>query len=63
MLPVLNYGSEVWGFNHGCEVKRVHLQYCKCLLGVKRCTQNDFVYGESDRKPLQCQRLYNIVKF
>jgi len=59
VLPVLNYGSEVRGFNHGCAVGRVHLQYCKYLLGVK----NDFVYGKIGRKPLQCQRLYNIVKF
>jgi len=63
VLPVLTYGSEVWGFNHVCAVERIHLQYCKYLLGVKKCTQNDFVYGELGRKPLQCQRLYNIVKF
>jgi len=29
--------------------ERVHLQFCKRLLGVKRCTQNDFVYGELGR--------------
>jgi len=25
VLPVLTYGSEVWGFNHGCAVERIHL--------------------------------------
>ena len=44
-------------------LERVHLQYCKRLLGVKKCTQNDFVYGELGRMPLQNHRFYSIVKF
>ena len=42
----LNYGSQVWGFAQGTCIERVHLQCCKRLLGFKKCTQNDFVYGE-----------------
>ena len=47
---------------HGLEASK-HWNKLKYLLGVKKCTQNDFVYGELGRKPLQCQRLNNIVKF
>ena len=43
ITPILNYGSQVWVF--AC-IERVHLQFCKRLLGVKKCTQNDFVYGD-----------------
>jgi len=38
--PIINYGSEVWGFVKGSSVERVHLQFLKRLLGVKRNTQN-----------------------
>ena len=36
LLPILNHGSEVWGFNHGMVVESVHLQFCKRLLIVKK---------------------------
>ena len=33
--PVLNYASEVWGFIQGNAIERIHLQFCKKILGVK----------------------------
>ena len=39
------------------------MQFCKRLLGVKKCTQNDFVYGELGRCPMRNYRMYNIVKY
>lgn len=63
ILPILNYGSEVWGFHVGKSIDRIHLQFCKRLLGVKRSTQNDFIYDELGRMPLQNIRYYNIIKF
>ena len=27
--PILNYGSEVWGFTKADNIERVHLQFCK----------------------------------
>ena len=47
--PILNYSCEVWGFIEGSAIERVHMQFCKRFLGVKRTTQNDFIYGELDR--------------
>ena len=34
----------VWGFVKGNAIERVHLQFCERLLGVKKTTQNDFIY-------------------
>ena len=34
--PILNYGSEVWGFYKSKSIETVHLQFCKKLLGVKQ---------------------------
>ena len=41
VTPILNYGSEVWGFCKANQIERVHLQFCKNLLGVKQSTQNN----------------------
>lgn len=61
--PILNYASEVWGFSKANNIERVHLQFCKKLLSVKQCTQNDFVYGELGRCNFQNKRFYNIIKY
>ena len=63
ILPILNYGAEVWGFAESKVIERVHLQYCKHLLGVKAQTQNDFIYGELGRFPLQLCRINSIIRF
>ena len=61
--PVLHYGAEIWGFSNSNMIERVHLQFCKTLLGVKRTTQNDFVYGELGRLDLKHYRLISIIKY
>jgi hypothetical protein len=42
---ILNYGCEIWGLKETNVIERIHLQYCKQLLGVRAQTQNNFVYG------------------
>ena len=44
-------------------IERVHLQFCKRLLGVKSSTQNEFVYGELGRTNLITRRYLSIVKY
>ena len=36
ITPILNYSCEVWGFRQANQVERVHLSFCKKLLGVKK---------------------------
>ena len=61
--PILNYGNEVWGFSQANAIERVHLQFCKRLLGVKKTTQNDFVYGELGRTTYITKWYLLIMKF
>ena len=63
ITPILHYASEVWGFHQAPSIERVHLRFCKRILGVRICTQNDFVYGELGRMPLYKIRLVSIVKY
>ena len=59
--PILNYGSEVWGFHKAVSIETIHMRYCKKLLSVKQSSQNDFVYGELHvgRLNYQVQRYTN----
>ena len=63
ILPILNYGGEVWGFSQANVIERVHLQFCKLLLGVKKTTQNDFIYGELGRTSCIIKRYVLIIKY
>ena len=53
ITPILTYGGDIWRFSKPVQQERVHLQFCKKLLGIKRSSQNDFVYGELGRALLQ----------
>ena len=51
IIPILNYGCEVWGFIPANAIERVHMQFCKRLLGVKKNTQNDLcLWGVRENK-------------
>ena len=63
ICPILNYSSEVCGFTQSMITERIHLQLCKKLLGVKQCTQNDFIYGELGRTSLLVDRHLRILKY
>ena len=51
------------GFIQGYSIERVHLQFCKRLLGVQRTTQNGFVYGELGRHTFQMFRYITLVLY
>ena len=39
------------------------MQFCKKVLGVKKSTQNDFVYGELGRTSYLSKRYFLIIKY
>ena len=63
IMPILCYGSEVWGFHCGDAVERAHLQFCKKVLRLKWNTVNNIVYSELGRTNTQCVRFVRIVKY
>ena len=44
-------------------VERLHLKFCRQILGVKQNCQNDFVFGELGRYPLIVNIQYRIITF
>ena len=52
VVPILLYGSEVWGLENSDIIESVHLTFCKFLLGLKTSTPTNMIYGELGRYPL-----------
>jgi len=63
VYPVLSYGSEIWGLQRNIKIERIHLNYCKVLLGVRRQTQNNFIYGELGRPSLSVRHSVNVIRY
>ena len=63
IMPILCYGSEVWGFHKGEDIERIYLQFCKRFLHLKYNTVNNIVYRyyELGRTNMQCVRYVGIV--
>lgn len=63
VVPILLYGSEVWGVYNFKEVDKLHIRFLKYILGVKQQTPNAAVYGELGRFPLSILCKERSVKF
>ena len=63
ITPILGYCSEVWDYWEAAELDTVHLQDMKQLVGVRTQTQNNFVYGELGRFPLQTNIILSVIRY
>ena len=61
--PIMNYGSEVWGFHNSQDIERVHLRFLKQILNVRQQTSNMAIYGELGRVPFYVIRKVRIIKY
>ena len=61
--PILLYGSEVWGFENTIDIERIHLQFCKNILHLRKSTPNYMVYGELGLFPLSINIKMRMVGF
>ena len=63
IVPILLYGSEIWGVYDYKEVDKLHIKFCKNILGVRKQTSNYAVYGELGRFPLSVIAKERSLKF
>ena len=63
LTPILCYGCNVWGFHPAPDVERVHLGFLKRVLGVKKSSQNYFIYGLLGRYPMRIIRQCKILLY
>ena len=60
---VVSYGSEIWSFHKSPDLERLHLLFCKHVLGVGRNVCNYMIYSELGRCPLIMQWKLKIMKY
>jgi hypothetical protein len=64
VLPILEYGSELWGNGKQHDiVERVHLKFLKLSLGVKSSTCTTALYGETGRFPIVLRQKVKLIKY
>ena len=63
IVPIILYGSEVWGIYNYKIVDKIHLRFCRYLFGVSQQTTNYTVYGELGRFPLYILAKGRLVNF
>ena len=65
IMPILLYGSEIWGFSNTTLLEKLHLiiRFCKYVLKLNNCTPNYMVYGELGRYPLSINIKVRMVTF
>lgn len=62
-LPVLSYGSQVWGFHRASEIDLIHNKFCRDILGLSKTSSVDAMLGELGRLPLHIKRKEYIIKY
>lgn len=57
------YNAEVWGIYDCKEIDKIHVKFCKYILGVRQQTPNVAVFGELGRFPLSVISKERTLKF
>ena len=63
ILPILLYGSEIWGFSNIQNIETFHIQYCKYILKINPRSVNNIALGELGRYKMEKyikQRMLNF---
>ena len=63
VVPVLTYGSEVWGTDVHKAIENIHLKFCKNQLGVGSRTPTPAILGECGRERLYVTCIIKCVKY
>jgi hypothetical protein len=56
---ILNYECEVWGSHKVEDIEKIHLNFLKRTLKVRRSTVNFIIYFEIGRVPMYVERRYS----
>lgn len=55
--------TDIWGFHKAPAIVKVHLNFCKKVLGVNKRINNNMVYCELGRHPLYIRRKFKDFFF
>ena len=63
VCSILSYGCEVWCYHKGPDIEKIHLDFLRYVLGVRRNTNRVMLYFETGRLPLHIKRIIRMFKY
>ena len=63
VVPILCYGAELWGYEYCDTIEKIHVKFCKYLLGVSSSTPTVAVLGELGRHPICTIYYVKCIKY
>lgn len=63
IVPILTYGSEIWGYGDLSIIEKVHTDFMKYILNVKKSTPHVMLYGELGRFPISLTIKKRTISF
>jgi hypothetical protein len=63
VVPIIMYGSEIWGTEYRKVIEKVQVKFCKFVLGVGSRSPDVCVLGECGRFPLFVKYYVKAVKY
>ena len=63
VVPILTFGSEIWGFAHSDIIERSQIEFCRYILGLNSTTNTSMVLGECGRLPLCIHYFSKCVRY
>lgn len=61
--PILLYSADVWGIYDIKDIDKIHIKFCKYILGVRQQTPNLAVFGELGRYPMPVICKEKVLKY
>ena len=63
IVPVLLYGSEIWGSESRNKIEKIQLRFCKFVPGIGQSANSAAVLGECGRLPLHIKYNKRFIKY
>ncbi|KAK6196333.1 hypothetical protein SNE40_001576 [Patella caerulea] len=63
ILPILMYGSEIWGYENVDNLEKIQLNFYKTILNLRKTTPNCMIYAELGKLPIQCLIKMRMIQF